>query len=159
MSDSLTHYGVTGMKWGVRRYQNTDGSLTTAGKKRYRSPVDIIKLKEKSDKKQKSKKSPEQLESEFQKKQDVKNRGVLTNDQLKAKIERLKLEKELKDLTSSEIRPGQKFVEDVLKSVGKKTLETALSGAALYGLKASVSQEFNKKDFAEAIFNGGAKKK
>ena len=31
----LLHYGVKGMKWGVRRYQNSDGSLTPAGKKRY----------------------------------------------------------------------------------------------------------------------------
>ena len=32
--DYLAHYGVVGMKWGVRRYQNADGSLTAAGKKR-----------------------------------------------------------------------------------------------------------------------------
>ncbi len=31
----LLHYGIKGMKWGVRRYQNYDGSLTDAGKKRY----------------------------------------------------------------------------------------------------------------------------
>lgn len=31
----LYHHGVKGMKWGVRRYQNKDGSLTNAGKKRY----------------------------------------------------------------------------------------------------------------------------
>ena len=30
----LKHYGVLGMKWGVRRYQNADGTLTEAGKKR-----------------------------------------------------------------------------------------------------------------------------
>ena len=31
----LYHHGIKGMKWGVRRYQNEDGSLTNAGKKRY----------------------------------------------------------------------------------------------------------------------------
>ena len=33
-NDSLCHHGIKGMKWGVRRYQNKDGSLTPAGKKR-----------------------------------------------------------------------------------------------------------------------------
>lgn len=34
MDYELYHYGVKGMKWGVRRYQNADGTLTAAGKKR-----------------------------------------------------------------------------------------------------------------------------
>lgn len=33
--NELYHHGIKGMKWGVRRYQNEDGSLTAAGKKRY----------------------------------------------------------------------------------------------------------------------------
>lgn len=33
-SNSLTHFGVMGMHWGVRRYQNEDGSLTEKGKQK-----------------------------------------------------------------------------------------------------------------------------
>ena len=33
----LAHHGILGMKWGVRRYQNADGSLTAAGKRRYKA--------------------------------------------------------------------------------------------------------------------------
>lgn len=35
MDNELYHYGITGQKWGIRRYQNKDGTLTEAGKKRY----------------------------------------------------------------------------------------------------------------------------
>ena len=36
--DYLAHHGIKGQKWGIRRYQNPDGSLTEAGKKRYAVP-------------------------------------------------------------------------------------------------------------------------
>ena len=41
----LMHFGIKGMRWGVRRYQNKDGSLTPAGRKRY--DVDIESAKKK----------------------------------------------------------------------------------------------------------------
>lgn len=34
-NEELCHHGIKGQRWGVRRFQNADGSLTPAGKKRY----------------------------------------------------------------------------------------------------------------------------
>lgn len=48
-NNQIWHWGVKGMKWGVRRYQNTDGSLTDAGKKRY--DRDVVTNKKKKDNK------------------------------------------------------------------------------------------------------------
>ena len=45
MNNELKHYGVLGMKWGVRRYQNKDGSLTPAGKKRAKERIENINQK------------------------------------------------------------------------------------------------------------------
>ena len=39
--DELYHYGIKGQKWGIRRYQNKDGSLTAAGKKRRSSSDEV----------------------------------------------------------------------------------------------------------------------
>ena len=47
-NDQNWHWGVKGMKWGVRRYQNADGSLTDAGKRRYESDA-IANAKKKKD--------------------------------------------------------------------------------------------------------------
>jgi hypothetical protein len=43
MPSELKHYGILGMRWGVRRYQDEDGSLTSAGKKRYQSDGGLSK--------------------------------------------------------------------------------------------------------------------
>ena len=43
--EELYHYGIKGQKWGVRRYQNDDGSLTPSGKKRYSDDSQLNSIK------------------------------------------------------------------------------------------------------------------
>ena len=45
-NDELQHWGIKGQKWGQRRYQNKDGSLTPEGKKRYNQEVEKLKAEE-----------------------------------------------------------------------------------------------------------------
>lgn len=46
INGELYHWGIRGMKWGVRRYQNKDGSLTPAGRKRYDSEAEKLRERE-----------------------------------------------------------------------------------------------------------------
>ena len=111
-NNELYHYGVLGMKWGVRRYQNPDGSLTEAGKKRY------------ADK-----------EVKKGRKQDSKYRRTLSDDELRRKVERIKLEKQLKDLTKEDLSPGRKFVGNILASSGGKIATAVVVGVGTYAAK------------------------
>lgn len=44
-SESLAHFGTLGMRWGIRKYQNSDGTLTPAGRERYSKLADKYKTK------------------------------------------------------------------------------------------------------------------
>lgn len=53
-NDELTHWGIKGMRWGIRRYQNKDGSLTPAGKAKLRAEQAKVREQEAINKKRKS---------------------------------------------------------------------------------------------------------
>lgn len=133
MENELYHHGIKGQKWGVRRYQNKDGSLTLAGKKRalkmqnqytelskskkyhdrggnltYEGRKKALKMKEKY-----SELTGKQLRT-FQnnntQKPKTKQISEMSNEEIQAKIDRIRLENTLKSLTPEHVSAGQKFV-------------------------------------------------
>lgn len=136
----LYHWGVKGMKWGVRRYQNKDGSLTPRGKKRQKE----LSADEKE---------------RVSRQNDLKNRRTMSDAELKKKIERLKLEKEFKNLTNEDINSGKTFVNEVMSSAGKKVLTIAAAGAIAYGVKAAMTGKFDIQEAAGYIAANPNKKK
>lgn len=100
-SDELTHHGILGQKWGVRRFQNADGSLTNAGKKR-KGFVQTIKDKKKAKmlREAKARKREEQEKKEAiirsgDEKQIKKIKGQLTDEELARAIDRINMTKSL----------------------------------------------------------------
>ena len=113
MEYELYHWGIKGMKWGVRRFQNKDGSLTPAGRKRYSDGSDGTSGQSKTANKPKS----------------VKD---MSDDELRTKVNRLTLEKNALDLerqvsslSPQKVAKGQGFVQ----KIGKEVIGPALLSA------------------------------
>lgn len=138
MDNELYHHGIKGQKWGVRRFQNKDGSLTLAGKKRalkmqnqytelsndkryhdkhgnltYAGRKKELKMKEKYSEltgKDLRRFTPRTNKSTTDKSQRI---SEMTNAEIQAKIDRIRLENTLKSLTPAQTSKGEKFVNDL----------------------------------------------
>lgn len=119
-NNELMHHGILGMKWGVRRYQNKDGSLTPAGKRR----VQTGEIGKSSDS------AVSSASSASSHKRSVKE---MSDSELRDKISRLELEKRYKDLSKSseqaKTSKGRAFVMDVLEKSGKNIATQAVTYA------------------------------
>ena len=129
MYDTLMHHGIRGMKWGVRRYQNKDGSLTSAGRRRQRNNLFFIK-KSKA-KKQKESNNKKQTKN-ITKKKSIKD---MTNDELRERTNRMNLEKDYMNALKSYSTARKKN-----SSVGKRFIQSLGKDVLLPGLREGSKQ-------------------
>lgn len=135
----LYHHGIKGQRWGIRRFQNRDGSLTSQGKKRYRDDEGNLTPEGKAHKEERERKitlssgglrksseiaressniarKAERLHSDKQrKKMDV---SKMSDQELRERVNRLNLERNYKNLMAEEKQAGKIYVSDVLEVAG-----------------------------------------
>ena len=147
---TLEHWGIKGMKWGIRRFQNKDGSLTAAGRKRYNDSAEGGKSTSASNKSKSSGKSSSSSESSgsSEEKQDPvikKKPSEMTDAELNAAINRMQLEKRYMDLLPKEPAPTPKqksAVSRFISSAMKDVLLPSLTNSARNALTVYLEKTF-----------------
>ena len=112
MDNELTHWGISGMKWGRRRFQNPDGTLTPEGRERYG-----VGAARDAGKQPEMKKPPKTV-------------SEMSDQELKSRIDRLNMEKTYAQLTSEANErkrgPVRKAISKALTNLGDRVMGLAV---------------------------------
>lgn len=99
--NELQHHGIKGQRWGVRRFQNSDGTLTSAGKKRQKMDGS------------KEKTPPHE---DYVKAHSKKRIEEMSDKELRNRLNRLDMEKRYKQIPPEQVSKGQNFAKSILKA-------------------------------------------
>lgn len=170
--DELYHWGIKGMKWGVRRYQNKDGSLTAAGKKRVAAEKNALKERERNiktrekEKAERAKIDAKKAELDARERelnggkkksstasetpQRTKSISEMSNKELQEYTTRMQLEKNYYDaqkqlaaaMPPKQVSAGEKFANKMLNEV----IVPAASNAGKQYLEKMIKDKLGVKD-------------
>lgn len=179
-SNYLEHHGILGQKWGVRRFQNADGSLTEAGKKRMSIGDHIKEHKKKKQRKaalekariarQKKAEEKRRQEEWEKKKEDIlrsddpktilKYKRQMSDNEIQGALNRVRNVEELSKKAHANEKTGFEKIDDLMgkaKTVG----DWVKTGSEVYDNFASVYNTFIAEDEESRLptFKGGGDKK
>lgn len=111
MDNELYHYGVLGMKWGVRKSRG--GSSKSGGRRRSKT---------------------ETVHEDYAKAHSKKSVKQMSDAELRSRINRLQMEKQYSQLNQRQVSAGEKFAKDILREVAKDTVKQYVTKGVKEGI-------------------------
>lgn len=143
----IAHHGIKGQKWGVRRFQNPDGTRTALGKSRSMSMKDRIKARSEQKAEARAVKkaaSAEERHEELRQrvvrhpKDLYKHRNEFSKEEVEKIIKEIEFDRKIKDVKISEIKRGMESYGR-LKDTLKTTSELMSSAKTIYNIAADTN--------------------